>query len=173
MTGAGTAAARTVGDIARPVPLLPGSKPVLAALTEMRSNRTHLAVVVDEYGGTDGIVTMEDIIEELVGEIEDEYDPAARAGSDSSEFDGLLHREELSDATGIVLPEGPYETLAGFVQTQLGRVPDVGDGFEAHGHRFTVVEMDGRRVARVRVAPPTPTADDLADPHSPAVTPER
>ncbi|HSU08091.1 MAG TPA: transporter associated domain-containing protein, partial [Pseudonocardia sp.] len=173
MTGSGTAAARTVGDIARPVPLLPGSKPVLAALTEMRSNRTHLAVVVDEYGGTDGIVTMEDIIEELVGEIEDEYDPAARAGSDSSEFDGLLHREELSDATGIVLPEGPYETLAGFVQTQLGRVPDVGDGFEAHGHRFTVVEMDGRRVARVRVAPPTPTADDLADPHSPAVTPER
>ncbi len=155
------------------MPLLPGSKPVLAALTEMRSNRTHLAVVVDEYGGTDGIVTMEDIIEELVGEIEDEYDPAARAGSDSSEFDGLLHREELSDATGIVLPEGPYETLAGFVQTQLGRVPDVGDGFEAHGHRFTVVEMDGRRVARVRVAPPTPTADDLADPHSPAVTPER
>jgi putative hemolysin len=173
MTGAGTAAARTVGDIARPVPLLPGSKPVLAALTEMRSNRTHLAVVVDEYGGTDGIVTMEDIIEELVGEIEDEYDPAARAGFDSSEFDGLLHREELSDATGIVLPEGPYETLAGFVQTQLGRVPDVGDGFEAHGHRFTVVEMDGRRVARVRVAPPTPTADDLADSHSPAVTPER
>jgi putative hemolysin len=173
MTGGGTAAARTVGDIARPVPLLPGSKPVLAALTEMRSNRTHLAVVVDEYGGTDGIVTMEDIIEELVGEIEDEYDPAARAGSDSSEFDGLLHREELTEATGIVLPEGPYETLAGFVQTQLGRVPDVGDGFEAHGHRFTVVEMDGRRVARVRVAPPTPTADDLADPHSPAVTPER
>ena len=59
------------------------------------------------------------------------------------------------------------------MQTQLGRVPDVGDWFEAHGHRFTVVEMDGRRVARVRVAPPTPTADDLADPHGPAVTPER
>ena len=168
MTGGGTA--RTVGDIARPVPLLPGSKPVLAALTEMRANRTHLAVVVDEYGGTDGIVTMEDIIEELVGEIEDEYDPAARAGSDSSEFDGLLHREELAGATGIVLPDGPFETLAGFVQTQLGRVPAVGDGFEAHGHRFTVTEMDGRRVARVRIAPPTPTADDLATPSGPAAT---
>ena len=73
-----------------------------------------------------------------------------------------------------MLPEGPYETLAGFVQTQLGRVPSVGDSLEAHGHRFTVVEMDGRRVARVRVAPPTPTADDRATPgpggHTGAVT---
>jgi putative hemolysin len=170
MTGATT---RTVGDIARPVPLLPGSKPVLASLTEMRANRTHLAVVVDEYGGTDGIVTMEDIIEELVGEIEDEYDPAAATGSDSTELDGLLHREELADRTGIALPEGPYETLAGFVQTQLGRVPDVGDAFEAHGHRFTVVEMDGRRVARVRVAPPTPTAEDVAATTGSAVRTER
>jgi putative hemolysin len=157
-----TGGARTVGDLARPVPLLPGSKPVLTALTEMRANRTHLAVVVDEYGGTDGIVTMEDILEELVGDIEDEYDPAAAIGADATEFDGLLHREELADATGIVLPEGPYETLAGFVQTELGRVPSVGDSLEAHGHRFTVVEMDGRRIARVRVAPPTPTAEDRA-----------
>jgi putative hemolysin len=164
---------RTVGDIARPVPMLPGSKPVLAALTEMRANRTHLAVVVDEYGGTDGIVTMEDILEELVGDIEDEYDPAAAAGADSTEFDGLLHREELADATGILLPEGPYETLAGFVQTELGRVPSAGDTLEAHGHRFTVVEMDGRRVARVRIAPPTPTVGDRAgaDRAGPAVAP--
>ena len=166
-------APRTVGDLARPVPLLPGSKPVLTALTEMRANRTHLAVVVDEYGGTDGIVTMEDILEELVGDIEDEYDPAAATGADATEFDGLTHTEELAAATGIMLPEGPYETLAGFVQTQLGRVPSVGDSLEAHGHRFTVVEMDGRRVARVRVAPPTPTADDRATPPGPAVAPER
>ncbi len=168
----GNGAPRTVGDIARPVPLLPGSKPVLASLTEMRANRTHLAVVVDEYGGTDGIVTMEDILEELVGEIEDEYDPAQR-NADSSEFDGLLHHEELEALTGIVLPEGPYETLAGFVQTALGRVPAAGDELEAGGHRFTVVEMDGRRVARVRIAPPTPTADDAAAPAGRAVAPER
>jgi len=113
---------------------------------------------------------MEDILEELVGDIEDEYDPAAATGADATEFDGLLHREELAEATGIVLPDGPYETLAGFVQAQLGRVPSVGDALEAHGHRFTVVEMDGRRVARVRVAPPTPTAEDVA---GPAVAPER
>jgi putative hemolysin len=164
---------RTVADIARPVPLLPGSKPVLASLTEMRANRTHLAVVVDEYGGTDGIVTMEDILEELVGEIEDEYDPAAAVRRDSSEFDGLLHHDELAALTGIVLPEGPYETLAGFVQTHLGRVPTVGDAVEAHGHRFTVVEMDGRRVARVRIAPPTPTADDTAATARPSAPQER
>ena len=165
---------RTVADITRPVALLPGSKPVLASLTEMRANRTHLAVVVDEYGGTDGIVTMEDILEQLVGEIEDEYDPAAATGADSTEFDGLLHRDELTALTGIALPEGPYETLAGFVQTGLGRIPIVGDVIDAHGHRFTVVEMDGRRVARVRIAPPTPTADDAgAERNGPAVTPER
>jgi putative hemolysin len=165
------ATTRTVGDLARPVPMLPGSKGVLASLTEMRSNRTHLAVVVDEYGGTDGIVTMEDILEELVGEIEDEYDPAALTRADSSEFDGLLHHDELEERTGIVLPEGPYETLAGFVQTRLGRVPSTGDVVEAHGHSFTVVEMDGRRVARVRIAPAAPTADDLATPTGPGVTP--
>jgi putative hemolysin len=130
-------------------------------------------VVVDEYGGTDGIVTMEDILEELVGEIEDEYDPAAATGVDSTEFDGLLHRDELAALTEIVLPEGPYETLAGFVQTGLGRIPAVGDAIEAHGHRFTVVEMDGRRVARVRIAPPTPTAEDEAERSSSAVAPER
>jgi putative hemolysin len=171
---------RTVGDLARPVPLLPGSKPVLAALTEMRANRTHLAVVVDEYGGTDGIVTMEDILEELVGEIEDEYDPAD-THPDATEFDGLLHRDELTERTGIVLPEGPYETLAGFVQTALGRVPVAGDVVEEHGHRFTVVEMDGRRVAQVRIAPPTPVPADAdlegtgtgVGARSPAVAPER
>ena len=150
---------RTVGDIARPAPLLPGSKPVLAALAEMRADRTHLAVVVDEYGGTDGIVTMEDIIEELVGEIEDEFDPAA-VPPVSSEFDGLVHREELASRTGIVLPDGPYETLGGFVVRQLGRIPEVADAVEAHGHVFTVVAMDSMRVARIRVAPVAPTADD-------------
>jgi putative hemolysin len=138
----------------------------------MRANRTHLAVVVDEYGGTDGIVTMEDILEELVGEIEDEYDPAAPTAA-STDFDGLMHHDELTEQTGIVLPEGPYETLAGFVQTALGRVPTVGDVVEAHGHRFSVVEMDGRRVARVRIAPPVPTPDDAAAPAGPAVAPER
>jgi putative hemolysin len=156
----GSATRRTVGDIARPVPLLPGSKPVLTTLAEMRANRAHLAVVVDEYGGTDGIVTMEDLIEELVGEIEDEYDPAAANREDTTEFDGLLNRDELAERSGVRLPEGPYETLAGFVQTKLGRVPEKGDEFEADGHRFSVVDMDGRRVSRVRIAALAPAREE-------------
>ncbi len=155
-------ARRSVGDIARPVPLLPGSKPVLTTLAEMRANRAHLAVVVDEYGGTDGIVTMEDLIEELVGEIEDEYDPAAANREDSTEFDGLLNRDELAERSGVRLPEGPYETLAGFVQTHLGRVPEKGDEFEADGHRFSVVDMDGRRISRVRIAGLAPAREEDA-----------
>lgn len=156
---------RTIGDIARPAPMLPGSKPVLAALAEMRASRTHLAVVVDEYGGTDGIVTMEDIIEELVGEIEDEFDPAHIQGG-VSEFDGLLHREELAARTDVVLPDGPYETLAGYVLHQLGRIPQIGDAFEAEDHVFTVAAMDGRRVASIRVTapPPAPGDDEPAEP---------
>jgi putative hemolysin len=140
-----------VRRIARPVPMLPNGKPLLDALSELRQQRAHLAVVVDEYGGTDGIVTMEDILEELVGEIEDEYDPQRRPSGDDSEFDGLLHSEELADRAGIVLPDGPYETLAGFVQTRLGRVPQKGDAVRYGQHRFTVTEMDGMRVSRVRV----------------------
>ncbi len=159
--GGGEPDVRTVGDIARPAPLLPGSKPVLAALAEMRASRTHLAVVVDEYGGTDGIVTMEDIIEELVGEIEDEFDPAALP-PDASALDGLLHREELTGRTGIALPPGPYETLGGFVVHRLGRIPAVGDAVTALDHVFTVVAMDGRRVSRLRVAPAGDTGQQPA-----------
>jgi len=156
-------AQRTVGDLARPVPMLPGSKPLLSALAQLRADRTHLAVVVDEYGGTAGIVTMEDILEELVGEIEDEYDPREHRG-DATELDGLLNRDDVAERTGIALPDGPFETLAGFVQTTLGRIPAVDDAVEALGHRFTVTEMDGRRAAGIRVAPlPELPAESLPD----------
>jgi putative hemolysin len=147
------AARQQVRRFVRPVPLLPTGKPMLDALAELRARRAHLAVVVDEYGGTAGIVTLEDILEELVGEIEDEYDLDTPSEADGAALDGLLHRDEVAERAGITLPPGPYETLAGYVQTALGRVPVVGDAVDVGGHRLTVTEMDNMRVARVQVDP--------------------
>jgi putative hemolysin len=145
---------RTVEDIMRPVHVLPNSKALLPALAEMRAEHVHLAVVIDEYGGTDGIVTMEDMIEELVGEIEDEFDVQLTTSADSSDdtvLDGLSHRDEVRERTGIELPDGPFETLGGFIQFTLGRVPAVGDTVELQGRRLIVAAMDRWRVASVRV----------------------
>jgi putative hemolysin len=155
-------------DIARDVMMLPGTKKVLPALQEMRREGHHLAIVVDEYGGTDGIVTLEDLVEELVGEIRDEYDveehAARRLRGGDIDVDGLLNLEDFADRTGLELPEGPYETVAGFVMTALGKVPEVGDSVDALGRRFTVTELDGRRVARLRVTTvPEPQAAEPQD----------
>ena len=141
-----------LGEIAREVLRLPDSKHVLAALHDMRSRRVHIAIVVDEYGGTAGIVTMEDLVEELVGEIEDEFDqPEAVRIADGSTFSGLLRLNEFAERAGVTLPEGPYETVAGYVMTNLGRLPKSGDVVAAPDSTLEVVEMDGRRLAAVRV----------------------
>jgi putative hemolysin len=146
-----------VSDVAREVKLMPGSKKVLPAMSEMRREGHHLAIVVDEYGGTAGIVTLEDLIEELVGDIRDEYDApgdeALRFRGGEIEADGLLNLDEVDEQTGVTIPEGPYETLAGFVMASLGHVPRIGEAVEVDGHRLEVSELDGRRVARVRVTP--------------------
>jgi putative hemolysin len=159
----------TVGQVSRHVKFMPNSKTVLAALSEMRRERAHLAIVVDEYGGTAGIVTLEDLVEELIGDIRDEYDVdqdrPRRLRTGEVEVDGLLNLHEFEEQTGIELPEGPYETAAGFVLAGLGEVPQVGNSVEVDGQRITVTEMDGRRIARLRIAPaarpetpePTPT----------------
>jgi putative hemolysin len=158
----GQDAPENVDALTREAPALPGSLPLVQALSQMR-RRGHLAIVFDEYGGTDGIVTLEDLIEELVGDIEDEYDPRGRPinrlQDGSVELDGLLHRDDIKELTGIELPEGHFTTLAGFVISQFGRAPEVGDSVEALDHRFTVTEMDGRRVARIRITP----IDDQVD----------
>jgi putative hemolysin len=153
------AQARTlkVSDVMRPVKLMPGTKKVLPAMSEMRRESHHLAIVVDEYGGTAGIVSLEDLIEEVIGDIRDEYDvhaddPLRVAGADV-EADGLLNLDEVEEQTGVKLPDGPYETLAGFIMASLGHVPRIGEAVEADGHRLTVSELDGRRVARVRIDP--------------------
>ena len=153
------AKARTtrISDVTRDVKLLPGTKKVLPSLSEMRREGHHLAIVVDEYGGTAGIVTLEDLIEEVIGDIRDEYDApgdeALRFDGGDVDADGLLNLDEVEEQTGVRLPDGPYETLAGFIMASLGHVPRIGEAVEADGHRLEVSELDGRRVSRVRVTP--------------------
>ena len=155
-------------EIVREVLRFPDSKGLLPALNQMRAEHAHLAIVVDEYGGTAGIVTMEDLVEEIVGEIEDEYDSTDEHAADEvMTIDGLLHLDEFAERTGIQLPTGPYETVAGFIVTSLGRLPMVGDTVAAAGAGIAVVEVDGHRIARVRVsmaenpAPGAPSPDGV------------
>jgi putative hemolysin len=155
----------TVGELARDVKRLPASKRVLPALSEMRREGQHLAIVVDEYGGTAGIVTLEDLIEELVGEIHDEYDDVPEpvpAGLVPGEVDGLLNLVDFAECTGIALPAGPYETVGGFLMAALGRLPVIGDEVTVPGAAapstagrwlLRVLAVEGRRVARVAVVP--------------------
>ena len=155
-----------VGRIARPVKFLPISKTVLSSLSEMRRERAHLAIVVDDYGGTAGIVTLEDLVEELIGDIRDEYDTeqgqATTLRGGEVEVDGLLNLDEFAEQTGITLPEGPYETAAGYVLAVLGDLPSPGASVQVDGHTITVTELDGRRIARLRVAPRTAPAAPAA-----------
>ncbi len=119
-----------VAEVARPVLSLPETARVLRALTEMRRAPSHLAIVLDEYGGTAGIVTMEDLVEELVGDITDEYDVVAQDRitlRGALVVDGLTTLDEFAEETGFVLPEGPYDTVAGYFMAQLGQLPAIGD----------------------------------------------
>ncbi|MEO7262459.1 MAG: hemolysin family protein, partial [Jatrophihabitantaceae bacterium] len=146
-----------VGDLVREVKVLPGSKKVLAALSEMRREGHHMAIVVDEYGGTDGIVTLEDLIEEVIGDIRDEYDTedssSRRLTGGVVEVDGRCNLDEFAEYAGFTLPEGPYETAGGFLMARLGKLPQVGDRVEIHEHLVEVLEIEGRRASRLRVEP--------------------
>jgi putative hemolysin len=161
------ARAEFMDQVVRPVKFLPISKRVLSALSEMRRERAHLAIVADEYGGTAGIVTLEDLVEELIGDIRDEYDSdpdvATKLRGGEVDVDGLLNLDEFAEQTGIELQQGPYETAAGYVLAMLGEVPPVGAAVEVPGYTITVTEMDGRRISRLRVKPlpvPEPAAAD-------------
>jgi putative hemolysin len=172
-----------IADISREVKRLPASKSLLPALSEMRREHHHLAVVVDEYGGTAGIVTLEDLIEEVIGDIRDEYDeeeaPDRLLRSGELEVDGLLNLDEFADRTGVRLPDGPYETVAGYVMAHLGHLPEVGEAVEVAAAeidpeaddedaeieapvRLSVVALDGRRIARIRVSRIQPAGGEPA-----------
>lgn len=145
-------AARPLATLVRPIPYIPSTAGVLPTLTRLRADGHHIAVVVDEYGGTDGLVTLEDLVEEVVGEIFDEYD-AAVLESPGGDLDGRLNLQDFEEATGIELPRGSSDTVAGFVTEQLGRLAVVGDTVDVDGATLQVAELDRRRIARVRVTP--------------------
>lgn len=150
----------TVADVMTDAFVVPETRDLSSLLVELRTG-SHLAIVVDEYGGTAGIITLEDVLEEIVGDIDDEYDPAAPRlttvlPAGTYELPGTLHPDEVREACSLDLPEGDYETLAGFVLDRLGRIPQVGDGFVFDGWVVEVAEMDRRRIARVRLTAPTP-----------------
>ncbi|MFI1258082.1 hemolysin family protein [Streptomyces netropsis] len=149
-------------------PLLVPESLTVDRLLDRLSAKRSMAVVIDEYGGTAGVVTLEDIIEEVVGEVRDEHDPVeipdlAPAGQDAVgrelyDADGAARTDQL-EAIGLRAPDGPYETLAGLVATELGRIPVEGDKVEVAGWRIDVVDAFGRRAARVRLTAPPPGAD--------------
>jgi CBS domain containing-hemolysin-like protein len=151
-----------VATVAREAALVPGSLDLDGVWDALRNAGASMAIVVDEYGGTDGVVTLEDLVEELVGEIADEHDEAAEVESGSIEVtvpggertwlvDGMLRADELEEQTSFRLPEGPYETLAGFIMARLGHIPEVGETLTFGDWELTVVEMEKHRIEQVRL----------------------
>lgn len=147
-----------VAELMAPAMVVPESRDLDTLLPDMRQRGAYLVVVADEYGGTAGIVTVEDLIEELVGEIDDEHDVTTeqieRGSRGEVVLPGGLHADEVRDASGFEVPEGGYDTLAGFVLDRLGKIPVVGDEVRHEGWVIRVEEMDRRRIARVLLRAP-------------------
>jgi magnesium and cobalt exporter, CNNM family len=161
--------------VLREVLIVPETKPVSELLQELRSHHSGMALVVDEFGSILGLVTMEDILEQMVGEIHDEFDVVERPltlADGAMVFDAAMNVRDLEVQYHITVPEDPaYATVGGFVLDQLGFIPRGGESFEYGNHRFSVVEMDGRRVARVKIQllRPQPEAGKTAESASNAV----
>jgi putative hemolysin len=144
-----------IRKILHPVHLVPETKKVGELLKELQKRRSHLALVIDEHGSLSGLVTLEDLIEQIVGEIQDEYDweerPVERQRDGSMVVEGTLAASELRDAHDVPLPEGEFETVAGFMLAQLGRVPKGGEVVQVAGFRFTVVDVEKNRISKVKI----------------------
>jgi CBS domain containing-hemolysin-like protein len=158
--------------VLREVLIVPETKPAGELLLELRTHHVGLAIVVDEFGSVLGLVTLEDILEQVVGEIHDEFDVVERPltlADGAIVFDAALNVRDLDTQYNITLPEDPaYATVGGFVLDQLGFIPRGGESFEYGNYRFTVVEMDGRRVARVKIQRARPLTSDRAEDAAPA-----
>jgi CBS domain containing-hemolysin-like protein len=149
----------TIRSLLRPVSFVPDSKPVAELLRDFRQSRVHLAIVVDEYGGTAGLVTIEDVLEEIVGEIHDEFEagrpePQSERQPDGTYVvDGRTTLNDLSDLVDTDLEEEEVLTVGGLLADRLGRIPEVGDEVEVDSLRLTVLSVSGHRPERVRVTP--------------------
>lgn len=149
-----------ITEIGREPHVVPETRDLVDLLADFRSSDTELFVVVDEHGGTAGVVTLEDVLEEITGDIDDEFDTdssltvGGRVGV--TVVAGTLHGDEVEEASGFEMPDGDYETIAGFVLDQLGRIPVEGDEFVYGGWLFDVVSMDGLRIASVQISESAP-----------------
>jgi CBS domain containing-hemolysin-like protein len=154
----GKGAMPPIPQILRPAHFVPPSKNVRELLHEMRAQPAHMAIVLDEYGGTKGLVTIEDILEEIVGEIVDEHEATppsevVRISEHAASVDGRTHIDELNRAMDLAVPESEeYDTVGGLLFCHLGRVPNRGESLDLEGIRFTVEDADERRVNRVKVS---------------------
>ncbi|MEW5724556.1 MAG: hemolysin family protein [Thermodesulfobacteriota bacterium] len=150
-------------EIVRPPIFVPESKKIVDLLAELRTKKSHLAIVLDEYGGTAGLVTLEDIIEEIVGEIHDEYDVEEELVTFIDEntilVDARLNIEDLADLTGVELPEGDYETVGGFITDLTGRVPQADEQVSFGGLTLTIRSADERKINQVEIKRPNPAGD--------------
>jgi CBS domain containing-hemolysin-like protein len=146
-----------ISDLVRDVQRVPETKALDDLLRDFRRSQSHLAVVVDEYGSLAGVVTLEDLVEEVMGEIEDEFDvperDIVRTGGGQALVAGSVALEDFNDAFGTEIDDEDFNTVGGAVFHAMGRVPGVGDTVASHGLEFTVIEMDGSRIVRLRVDP--------------------
>jgi CBS domain containing-hemolysin-like protein len=152
-----------ITSITREPLFVPGTREVEDVLADMKRIKAHMAVVLDEYGGTDGVVTMEDLLEEIVGEIYDEYDrtePTPKQLGDAVALPGDMELEDVNRAYGLALSEEDYLTIGGYVFGRLGRLPRAGDQVTVPGARFKVLEMDGRRVGRLEMVKQKKSAEE-------------
>jgi CBS domain containing-hemolysin-like protein len=159
---AGEGPTKHVKDIGRPPVFVPETKRLDELLEEFRGDKVHMAVVLDEYGGTAGLVTIEDVVEEIVGEIIDEYEqappaPIRRLDARTYEIEARVHTRQLNSRLGLALPEHEdYETVGGFILSRLGSIPKTGESVTHEGVRLTVLEANDRRIKRVRIDLPVP-----------------